>query len=102
MQACFLSLVLLVQSKRPNFPVPADTDNSPFIVFDPSSYMCQFNADQQYFDEAIIDTTTTPAMRVYFNSPLMKLFRSFPARFLGHTNTPQNWQIKEIPTFIIF
>ena len=23
----------------------------------------------------------------------MKLFRSFPARFLGHTNTPQNWQI---------
>ena len=44
--------------------------NSPFMVFDPSSYMCQFNADQQYFDEAITDTTNTPAMKLYFNSPL--------------------------------
>ena len=65
-----LNLILTVQSKQPAgtyLPVP-NTENSPFIVFDPSSYMRQFNADQQYFDEAIIDTTTVPAMRVYFNS----------------------------------
>ena len=83
LQACFVFLVQTVQSQQPagtNLPVPNNTENSPFVVFDPSSYMCQFNADQQYFDEAIIDTSTVPAMRVYFNSPLMKLFRSFPAR----------------------
>ena len=48
LQACMLDLVLTVQSRQPagtNLPVP-NTDNSPFIVFDPSSYMCQFNADQ--------------------------------------------------------
>jgi hypothetical protein len=75
--------------------VPDNTlsNNPPFLQFDPTSFLCTLFGDAAFFDDAI-DQTSHVKVKLYFNSPLMNLFRAFPARFLGHqTQAPKNWQL---------
>jgi hypothetical protein len=87
-KGCFDSLRATVPDIFRDFPT-----NSPYLIFDPSTFLCTLFADSQYFDDAI-DEQHNAKLKLYFNSPLMNLFRAFPARFLGHqTQAPKNWQL---------
>ena len=81
---CFNQL----QSQLPSVIFP---EASPFIQWDPSTYLCTLFGDAAFFDDTI-KPADHPQVKLYFNSPLMNLFRSFPARFMGHTSK-KNWQL---------
>lgn len=69
--------------------------NPPYMAFDPATYITTIFADKAYFKDNVNALGETDVrMKIFFNPPLFKLFRSLPARFMGYNLTDsKNFQI---------
>lgn len=62
-------------------------NNPPYMQFDPSTYITTIFAEKSYFkDNVNVLGSNEFRMKLYFNAPLFKLFKSLPSRFNGYEN----------------
>jgi hypothetical protein len=86
------ALAMCLSTMSASWDTSAQTPDPPFFIYDTVSATVQLVADKASFTSS--SQGTPPFLQLYFNSPLMKLFKSLPAQLNQRGATSgKDWQI---------